>query len=65
MPEMTNCEYNCLKLLYKLAAIDWFIENHGYPDAADEKKSDCTKLMEHLQKDLAKHISAFKKHVCK
>lgn len=65
MPKLTDCEYNCLKILYKLTALDWFIENHALEDADDAKAQHCLKMLHDLKKDLEKHVLVFKQHVCK
>jgi hypothetical protein len=65
MPQLTDCEYNCLKILYKLTEIDWFIENHALEDADDENEQHCLKMLADLKHDLEKHIAAFKDHICK
>ena len=62
---LNNCQYDKIKLLYKLSSTLWFISKHAQSDAHKQNDAAFDELLKSLQRDLEKHVTALKEMTCK
>jgi len=53
---LSNCNYDKIKLLYKVSKTIGFIEKHAIKDAEKDNHPKCAEIYRELQKDLEKHL---------
>ncbi|MBI2655560.1 hypothetical protein HYX06_04005 [Candidatus Woesearchaeota archaeon] len=53
---LSNCNYDKIKLLYKISVLAKFIEKHAVKDAEHDGHPLCAEEYRELKNDLEKHI---------
>ncbi len=53
---LSNCNYDKIKLLYKIAKIAAFVEKHAVKDAEKDNHPLCAEEYKELKQDLERHI---------
>ena len=53
---MSNCDYDKIKILYKISKLIGFIENHAGEDAEDQGHGECKEAYSELKQNLEKSL---------
>ena len=53
---LSDCNYDKIKLVYKLSSLLWFIQKSAIKDAEAAKDAACVEALRNMEKDLKKHL---------
>ena len=57
---LSNCNYDKVKLLYKVSKMVGFLEKHAINDSQKDKHAKCGEIYKELKVDLEKHLNNLK-----
>ena len=55
MPKLSNCDYNKIKVVHDLSRLQWFLEKHAIPDAANNHPL-CANMWKEINQEIAKWL---------
>lgn len=58
---LNNCNYDKIKLLYKVSKLASFIERHAIKDAKANGHQNCVDIYNELKDDLERHLESLRR----